>query len=132
MIVRPLDAAGVRSYLHEIRPRLLTVRVHAGRMRFAWAVPSWAVEEPLRCALRLAPLLNLLAPVVTRRFAGRLGIAAGHASGRTDAAAQPDWWAAVDEAFSEAHRDLLALPGDAPLIDIDAKHARIVIRDVRL
>ena len=34
MRLRSLDAEGVRAYLDELRPRLLTLRVDTGRVRY--------------------------------------------------------------------------------------------------
>jgi hypothetical protein len=122
--LRALDAAGLRAYLDELRPRFLTLRVEAGRVRFAWALPSWALEEPLRFALRIAPLAVALAPRRARAWLDRVGVAR-----RLDL--EPDAWRAADALFSEADRDLLALPDDLPLVDIATHEARIVIAQAR-
>jgi hypothetical protein len=122
--LRPLDAAGRRAYLDELRPRFLALRVEAGRVRFAWALPSWALEEPLRFLLRLVPIAYALAPGRARAWLDRAD-AAGRLGLETDA------WRAADELFSERDRDLLALPADLPLVDIATSDARIVITQVR-
>lgn len=124
MRLRALDAAGRRDYFDELRPRFLTLRVEAGRVRFAWALPSWALEEPLRFALRASSLAVTLAPRRARAWLERVGVAE-----RLELEA--DAWRAADALFSEADRDLLALPNDLPLVDIDTNEARIVIAQAR-
>lgn len=141
MRLRPLDDADLRAYLHELRPRFLTLRVRAGRVRFGWLVPSWALEEPLRFALRIAQLALALAPDALRRALDRVGVDAdlaggpggtpgGPASG-AGRGAPPRWWPAFDELFSERGRDLLALPDGVPLLDVAAGDAHIVIAEAR-
>jgi hypothetical protein len=122
--LRALDAAGRRAYLDELRPRFLTLRVEAGRLRFAWALPCWALEEPLRFLLRLAPLAYALAPRGARAWLDRADVA-----GRLDL--EPDAWRAADQLFSERDRDLLALPADLPLVEVATADARIVIAQAR-
>lgn len=126
MRLRALDAAGLRAYLDELRPRFLTLRVEAGRVRFCWALPSWALEEPLRFAMRIAPLALALAPRRARAWLDRVGV-----TERLGAGHQPDAWRAADALFSEADRDLLALPDGLPLVDIATNEARIVIAQAR-
>lgn len=128
-MIRPLDPAGLRAYVWELRPRVLVLSVRARGARFGWALPSWAFEEPLRCLLRLAPVLAALAPSTVRRGLGRLGI--GVPFGGDDPASR-GWWETLDGLFSEEHRDLLALPPDTPLLDIDTRDVRIVVREIRL
>lgn len=128
-MIRPLGPAGLRAYLREIRPRVLVLHVRARGHRFGWAMPSWALEEPLRCLLRLGPVAAALAPTSVRHWMGRLGIAADVGGGGP---VSRGWWRAVDGLFSEAHRDLLALPPDTPLLDIDTRDVRIVLREIRL
>lgn len=144
MRLRPLDDADRRAYVRELRPRFLALRVHAGRVRFAWLVPSWALEEPLRFALRIVPLALAFAPEALRRALDRVGVDAGLGDGpgadsagtvpartRTERAAPPPWWPAFDALFSERGRDLLALPDGVPLLDVAAGDAHIVIAEVR-
>ena len=146
MRLRPLDREDRETYLQEIRPRLLTVRLKAGRVDLRWFVPSWAFEEPLRFLLRVARVVAVMAPDRIRSLAatvrlplGANGTPAPHAptpraptphapTHRTDPA---DWWPALDAFFSEADRDLLALPGGVPLVDIQAANARIVVAEIR-
>lgn len=133
MRLRPLDDADLRAYLHELRPRFLTLRVRAGRVRFGWLVPSWALEEPLRFGLRIAGLAVAVAPGPLRRALARTGLDARHVDDRLgdDREATPRWWPAVDELFSERGRDLLALPEGVPLLDVAAGDAHIVIAEAR-
>jgi len=132
MRLRSLDADGVRAYLDELRPRLLTVRVDTGRIRLRWAVPAWAIEEPLRFLLRTLGIAMAVAPGLTRRLIDRTG--AGRAvAPRPPAAAKPDdLWHAVDRLFSEADRDLLKLPADLPFVDVETTDVRVYVGQARL
>lgn len=125
MRLRPLDKDDRDAYLREIRPRLLTVKLVAGSVDLRWLVPSWALEEPLRFLLRVASLAIAVAPERARWLAG----AVRHAPvPRTGPAG---WWPAVDAFFSEADRDLLALPEGVPLVDVQAADTRIVVAEIR-
>jgi hypothetical protein len=42
-------------YWHDVRPRLVLVRVHVDRFRLRWGMPLWALEESLRFALLALP-----------------------------------------------------------------------------
>lgn len=124
MTLRPLDAAGRSAYLREIRPRFLAVRIASGRVRIGWWLPTWALEEPIRLLLRLAPIAVALAPAVAQRVLASSPF--GSAPGE-----RRNWWQATDELFSERYRDLLSLPDGVPLLDVTSGQARIVIEEVR-
>ncbi|MDQ3458098.1 MAG: hypothetical protein M3498_02150 [Deinococcota bacterium] len=47
----------VLQRLYEARPRLLYLRLEAGRFRLRWVMPLWVLEELLLFALRLMTLL---------------------------------------------------------------------------
>jgi hypothetical protein len=130
--LRSLDADGVRAYLDELRPRLLTLRLDTGRVRLRWAVPAWAIEEPLRFLLRTLAIAMAAAPGVTRRVLERTG--ADRAVAPRDPAAMDavDLWHAVDRLFSEADRDLLRLPADLPFVDVETKDVRVHVGQTRL
>lgn len=125
MRLRPLDRDDRDAYLREIRPRLLTLRLTAGRVDLRWLVPSCALEEPLRFLLRLASLAIAIAPERARRLTGGVGLAEG------DPTPSAPWWRAADAFFSEADRDLLALPEGVPLVDVRAADTRIVVAEIR-
>ena len=129
MRLRPLDRDDRDAYLREIRPRLLTLRLKAGRLDLRWLVPSWAVEEPIRFLLRATSLAIAVAPERARWLAAAAGSAARPAPG--DATPSARWWRAADAFFSEADRDLLALPDGVPLVDVRAADARIVVAEMR-
>ena len=129
MRLRPLDAEGTRAYLNELRPRLLAVRIRADKVNLRWWVPAWAIEESIRFVLRLAPIALAIAPGAVRRLLGRTQVGGAYLS----AAARPaDLWDAIDELFSEADRDLLALPDDVPFIDVTTDDVRVYIGTVRI
>jgi len=132
MRLRRLDADGVRAYLDELRLRLLIVRIEAGRVRLRWAVPTWAIEEPLRFLLRLIPVALAIAPGATRRLVDRVGAARMVDPAPDGAARSGDLWRAVDRLFSEADRDLLRLPADLPFVDVETKDVRVLIGQTRL
>jgi hypothetical protein len=132
MRLRSLDADGVRAYLDELRPRLLIVRIDAGRVHLRWALPSWAIEEPLRFLLRLIPIATAIAPGLTRRLTGRIGVAGSLAPSTHGPARSSDLWRAVDHLFSEADRDLLHLPADLPFVDVETKDVRVLVGQTRL
>ena len=130
MRFRSLDADGVNAYWNELRLRLLAVRIDAGRVRLRWWVPAWAIEEPLRFLLRLVPIATALAPGATRRLLERTGIGTRidlPAADRSDAV-----WRALDDLFSEADRDLLAMPGDVPFVDVTTNDVRVYVGQARL
>lgn len=130
MRLRPLDKDDRDAYLREIRPRLLTLRLNAGKVHLRWLVPSWALEEPLRFLLRVASLAIAVAPDRARSLASAVGHAhVGPAQVSRSGPAR--WWPAADAFFSEADRDLLALPDGVPLVDVQAADARIVVAEVR-
>lgn len=139
------------AYLREIRPRLLTLRLKAGRVDLRWFVPSWAFEEPLRFLLRVAHVGVALAPERFRSLAAKVRLPLGASDtpthrtqthrtqvhrtqtdptpiDRTDPA---HWWPLLDAFFSEADRDMLSLPSGVPLLDVQAANARIVVAEIR-
>lgn len=129
MRLRTLDADGMQAYLNELRPRLFTLRIRADKVNLRWWVPTWAIEEPLRFFLRLLPIVRAAAPATTRRMLERLRLP--HAGTTTDDE-RPELWNAIDELFSEADRDLLALPGDVPFVDLETNDVRVFIGQTRL
>ena len=147
MRLRPLDKDDRDAYLREILPRLLTVRLKAGRVDLRWLVPSWALEEPLRFLLRVASLAGAVAPERARWLAAAVRLPLGarwtpppsHAATSrtgtsrtgTSRTGPARWWPAADAFFSEADRDLLALPDGVPLVDVQAGDARIVVAEIR-
>jgi hypothetical protein len=132
MRLRSLDAEGVRAYLDELRPRLVTLRVDTGRVRLRWAVPAWAIEEPLRFLLRSLGIALAVAPGVTRRLLERSGAGRAVAPGGPTATNPDDLWHAVDRLFSEADRDLLKLPADLPFVDVETNDVRVHVGQTRL
>lgn len=60
--LRRFDGPGLRAYLDELRPRVLVVRLRAGRLRLLLAVPMAPFEDLLAFALGL----TLVAPTVVR------------------------------------------------------------------
>ncbi len=130
MRLRPLDAAGVQAYLDEIPPRLLTLRIDAGRLRLRWWLPMWAIEEPLRFALRLYRLIGPLLPRTVRDALARDPRVPARLLAR--AGARDSLFAAIDAWFSENDRDLLAMPDDVPFVDIDAGGTRVRLQQTRL
>lgn len=135
MQLRPLDREGLDAYLDEIRPRFLTLHVDAGRVSFRWLVPSWAVEEPLRFALRAFALAFALAPGAMHALSRRAGRTGAHAPflvpTRADLAHPVGWWDAFDQLFSEADRDLLALPDRLALVEVETGEVRVRIAETR-
>lgn len=131
MHLRPLDRDDRDAYLREIRPRLLTLHLKAGRLDLRWFVPTWALEEPLRFLLRVAHVAIAFAPERFRSLIatpyGPLG-ASATPTDRTDPA---HWWPVLDAFFSEADRDMLSLPSGVPLVDVQAANARIVVAEIR-
>lgn len=132
MRLRSLDADGVRAYLDELRPRLLIVRIDAGRVRLRWALPSWAIEEPLRFLLRLIPIATAIAPGLTRRLTVRIGVAGSLDASTHGPSRSSDLWRSVDRLFSEADRDLLRLPADLPFVDVETKDVHVLVGQTRL
>ena len=112
--LRRLDAPGIRAYLDELRPRFLVLRVRARGVSFRWAVPNWAIEEVVRFALRLAPLVVQLAPHLPDRIGRPLRRVSGFGDRRRTLAL-------VDAFFSEEHRDLFILPPRVPLVSVETE-----------
>ncbi len=141
MHLRSLDRDDRDAYLREIRPRLLTLRLKAGRADLRWFVPSWAFEEPLRFLLRLAHVGVAFAPerfgalaAAVRRPLGATDMPIRRASSiptPTDRTDPAHWWPVLDAFFSEADRDMLSVPSGVPLVDVQAANARIVIAEIR-
>ena len=129
MRLRPLDAEDVQAYLNELRPRFFALRIRADRVNLRWWVPTWAIEEPLRFLLRLLPIVRATAPATTRRLLARLRMPQ---AGPAEAHGRNDLWNAIDQLFSEADRDLLALPGDVPFVDLETEDVRVYVGQTRL
>ena len=70
--LRRLDGPGRRAYLDDLRPRVLVVRIRAGKVRLLWAVPMAPFEGLLAFALGVALLAPTVAPVLPRRVRARL------------------------------------------------------------
>lgn len=132
MTLRPLDRDGRRAYLEELRPRFLSLGIRSGHVNLRWWVPMWAVEEPLRFALRALPLVRRVAPWPSRRPPRRAASWPGTASGSSAGVEAESWFEQIDAWFSEGHRDLLAMPAGRPLLDITTPTATIVIQEVRV
>ena len=130
MRLRPLDAGGFQAYLDELPPRLLTLRVDAGTVRLRWWLPMWAIEEPLRFALRLYGLIGPLLPRHVRDALARDPRVPARLLAR--AGAQDTLFTAIDAWFSENDRDLLDLPDDVPFVDVDTGGARVRLQQSRL
>lgn len=129
MRLRTLDADGTRAYLNEIRPRMLAIHIRAEKIHIRWWMPAWAIEEPLRFLLRLLPIVRGAAPAATKRLLMRMRIAVDADAVDTDTS---DLWRAIDELFSEADRDLLALPDDVPFVDVTTDEVRVYVGQVRI
>lgn len=134
MRFRTLDADDTRSYLNELRPRFLFVRIQAGRVNLRWWVPAWAFEEPIRFLLRLIPIGRYAAPAVTARLLSNARIQAGDVSSFAGggSSGSPDLWTSIDALFSEADRDLFALPDDVPFVDVRTDDVRVYIGQTRI
>lgn len=111
--LRPLHERGLRARAEALRPRFLVVRIRAKGIHLRWAIPAWAVEEVLRFALRIAPLLPLW------RGSRRL------ARPRDGTLLQT-----LDGFFGE--RKLLTLPPGEPYVSIETSDALIEIRPYSL
>jgi hypothetical protein len=123
--LRRLDAPGMRAYARELRPRFLVLRIRAEGVNLRWAVPSWAIEEPLRFALRLMPLLPGLARYLPSRAAEPLRRFAAPAGGRRTLEL-------LDEFFSERSRDLIALPPGEPFLSVETDDVHLEIKQATL
>lgn len=120
--LRRLDREGFAEYVRELLPRFLVLRVRAKGVAFRWAIPSWALEELMRFAVRLLPLAPRVArylPEKVRRPVQRYTAGAGH---------QRSTLAHLDAFFSEKHRDLLVLPPGEPFVSIDTDEVSIEIK----
>lgn len=123
--LRSLDRAGRRAYLAELIPRFLVLKIRAKGVHLRWAVPSWALEEILRFALRVAPLVPAIVRILPEKAARSVRRFAPSNAGRNA-------WAVLDAFFSEEHRDLLVLPPGEPLVAIEASDVHIRIEQTAL
>lgn len=121
-MLRPLDPHGLHDYLHELRPRFITLQLRHGRTHLRWFTPTWALEEPLRYLLRMLDVLTALAPKQVERLTRN----------RLPARPVTHPWHAIDALFSERSRDLLATPTNEPLLEIDTTGTTIRIAQTRL
>ena len=123
--LRRLDGPGVRAYVEELRPRFFVVRVRAKGRDLRWAVPAWAIEEPIRFALRLMPLAPRVARYLPTRIAGPLRRFAAPSGRRRTLEL-------LDEFFSERHCDLLTLPPGEPFVSIETEDVHLEVQHVAL
>lgn len=130
MRFRSFAADGLAAYLNELRPRMLAVHLDTDRVRLHWWVPTWAIEEPLRFLMRLAPIAVTIAPDATRRLLQRTGL--GDRFARAADGTRGDLWRALDDLFSESDRDLLALPDDLPFVDVRTRDVHVYVGQTRL
>lgn len=123
--LRRLDPPGLRAYAEELRPRFLVLRVHAKGVNLRWAVPNWAIEEPVRFAVRLMPLLPVIARYLPARAAEPLRrLAAPRGRRRT--------LELLDEFFSERHRDLFTLPPGEAFVSVETDDVHLEVKQVAL
>jgi len=133
LALRPLGPAGLRAYADELRPRMLVMRVRAGRVRFAWMVPLWPVEELVALVAGAALLAHAAWPLWAGAVGGRrwrlrtrLADVAGHAGAAPDARGT---LAAVLAGLSTpagSHPgDILRLPPGAPYLSIRSRRAAV-------
>lgn len=119
--LRRLDRQGLQDYVQELMPRFLVVRLRAKGVGFRWAVPSWAIEEVMRFALRAAPLTPRAIGLLPDRLSHRIRRFVPRTGGRRTLAL-------LDEFFSERHRDLLVLPPGEPFVAIETTDVLIEIK----
>lgn len=134
MRFRTLDAEDTRAYLNELRPRFLFLRVQAGRVNIRWWVPAWAFEEPIRFLLRLLPIARYAAPATTARLLSRARVPLRDVSSLAGSglSASSDLWTSIDALFSEADRDLFAMPDDVPFVDVQTDEVRVYVGQTRI
>jgi hypothetical protein len=126
--LRKLDRAGRAAFLADLRPRFLVVRVRAKGVHFRWAVPSWAVEEVLRFAVRLAPFAPAIVPLLPKRAAEPLARFTASSAGRS----RRRWLELLDAFFSEHDRNILILPPGEPLISIETADVAFEVEQIAL
>lgn len=115
--LRCLDKEGLRSYLDDLRPRLLTLRLRVKGLHLRWAIPLWAVEEIVLFALKLAPLL----PVLARYTPGYARRNPSPDFGEFDIAGF------LIGLLSEEGRNTLRLPPDRAFVVVETRDALIEI-----
>ena len=149
--LRRLDGPGRRAYLEDLRPRVLVVRIRAGKVRLLWAVPMAPFEGLLAFALGLALLAPTLAPVLPRRVRaslerpdGRLAVAhrtasrvasgafaTSGAAGSGHAAAagpSPSLLARLSQIAGGGLGEALRLPPGTPYLSVRADDVAIDVR----
>lgn len=119
--LRRLDRQGLQDYARELMPRFLVVRLRTKGVGFRWAVPSWAIEELMRFALRVAPLAPRALGLLPGGLSHRIRRFVPRAGGRPTLAL-------LDEFFSERHRDLLVLPPGESFVAIETTDVLIEIK----
>lgn len=121
------DAGGLRDYLAALRPRVVVVRVSAGKVRLALAFPLWALEEIAAFALGALELAEAAWPRLPARLRTRLG----WLEGRGELGADGDAWAAVartlDELAGGRARDILRLPPGVPFLSVTTDQAKVEV-----
>ncbi len=119
---------GLRAYLDELRPRVLVLRVRAGRVRFAWAAPLWPFGEVLSFAAGVVLLARALLAAWARR-GGRLpqSLAEATAFAGTGAVgdATPSPLAALDALAGARFGDRLRLPPGEPYLRVRTPEASV-------
>ena len=111
--LRCLDKEGLRCYLDDLRPRLLTFRLRVKGLHLRWAIPLWAVEEIVLFALKLAPLLPVLARYARRNPSPDFG--------------EFDVAGFLVGLLSEEGRNTLRLPPDKAFVVVETRDALIEI-----
>jgi hypothetical protein len=104
LALRKLDGPGLRSYLDDVRPRVLVVRIRSRRRRWLWAVPMAPFEAIVAFAIGAALLASAGLALLARtergpwqRLHGRLAAFTGLAG--------------IDATGSDASRPLARLLG---------------------
>mgnify|MGYP007055517464 CR=1 FL=1 len=131
MQLRRFDAAGLRDYLGEVRPRFVMLRLRTEKVNISWGVPLWAAEEVLGFALGVAALLNALAPRALNRFGAgsALGVRveSDNAPRPTTTAALLEAWRTLNALAGGSLRDVLRVPPGEAYLEVRAANTHIHI-----
>lgn len=141
LTLRSFDDSDRRAYLDEIRPRVLMLRVKAEKVKIAWAVPLWALEEVVAFALGAAALLTVALPLLPTAARRRLeaGVRVGGqqfdfgiAQGDSEAPAtrrETLWriYELMNDYAGGSLRDVLRVPAGEPYVKVDAQGALVEI-----
>lgn len=134
LVLRKLDGPGRRAYLDDVRPRILMVRVRAGRVRFAWLVPLWPFEQLVAFAAGAALLAYAAWPLWAGAAGGRrsaLRARVAEVAGLAGVALvdDRDVFAALGASLSTIAGanlgDLLRLPSGVPYVSVSADEATV-------